>query len=85
MKKETRSRSPRSKSPLRRSVRFSDKEKVIPPVPAGSGKEQLGMRMKEARDAVPRKEGETRQSWKNRIFNYKRAQEQQETAKKKDQ
>ena len=60
VKRERRSRSPRSKSPLKRAVKFSDQDKVIPPVPASSGKEQPGMRMKEAREAVPRKEGETR-------------------------
>lgn len=31
--------------------------------------------MKDAREAVPRKDGESRQQWKNRIFNYKRQEE----------
>lgn len=35
-----------------------------------------GVRMKEARSKVPRKEGESRKSWKNRVFNYKRAEEE---------
>jgi hypothetical protein len=30
------------------------------------------MRMKDAREAVPRKEGESRNDWKNRIFQHKR-------------
>ena len=73
-----RSRSPRSKSPLKRQVRFAQKDKVIPPAEVaavGLG----GMRMAEARAAVPRKSGETRQAWKSRIFDFKRKEEEKQS------
>ena len=70
-----RSRSPRSKSPLKRQVKFAPKSQEIPPkevAQVGLG----GMRMAEARAAVPRKSGETRSAWKSRIFDYKRQEEE---------
>ena len=64
----------RSRSPLRRSVQFANP--VDQEVPAAKAEMDSGMmRMKTARDAVPRKEGESRQAWKSRIFNYKRQEE----------
>ena len=64
----------RSRSPLKRSVKFETPlEKEIPAEPGGT---KLGMmRTADARQAVPRKENETRAQWKNRIFNFKRSEE----------
>ena len=63
----------RSRSPIERKVRFAEDEK--PTAPAGDGT-QLGlMRMKEAREAVPRLDGESRAQWKNRVFQHKRKHE----------
>ncbi len=73
MKKERESPS-RSRSPLKRAVQFA--EPLEHDMDAKSSEAQAGMmRMRTARDAVPRKEGESRQAWKNRIFNYKRQEE----------
>lgn len=63
----------RSRSPLKRQVHFADPVSKVVDQAAEDGSQ--GMRMKDARDAVPRKEGESRQQWKNRIFNYKRQEE----------
>ena len=62
----------RSRSPLPRKVQvqFDPKEKEIP-AELGDSNPNL-MRMKDAREAVPRKEGESRNDWKNRIFQHKR-------------
>ena len=71
--KEEKKSMSRSRSPLRRHVQF------VEPVDQGTsatGEDMnQGMRMKDARDAVPRREGESRQQWKNRVFNYKRQEE----------
>jgi hypothetical protein len=63
----------RSRSPLERRVQFSGVDKEIPSH-ADSASSHL-MRMKDARDAVPRKEGETRAAWKKRVFDNKRRTE----------
>lgn len=34
------------------------------------------LRMSDARKAVPRREGESRSQWKNRVFQYKRKEEE---------
>ena len=73
MKKEERKSKSRSRSPLRRHIQFA--EPVSKVVTAAEEEAVKGMRMKDAREAVPRKEGESRQQWKNRIFNYKRQEE----------
>lgn len=73
MKKEEKKSKSRSRSPLRRQVQFA--EPVSRVVPDGAEGSNPGMRMKDAREAVPRKDGESRQQWKNRIFNYKRQEE----------
>ena len=72
-KKEEKKSGSRSRSPLRRHVQFV--EPVNRGAPTTGEDMGQGMRMKDARDAVPRREGETRQQWKNRIFNYKRQEE----------
>jgi len=64
----------RSRSPLERKVRFADDEKDA--APAGGGSASGLMRMKEARDAVPRLDGETRSQWKSRVFQHKRKHEE---------
>ena len=72
----------RSRSPLKRSVQFA--EPLEHDMDAKSSDPQSGMmRMKTARDAVPRKEGESRQAWKNRIFNYKRLEESKHAQEEK--
>ena len=58
---------------MKRQVHFADPVSKVVKQP--TEEENQGMRMKDARDAVPRKEGESRQQWKNRIFNYKRQEE----------
>ena len=73
LKKEERESASRSKSPGRRHVKFAEPVNKASSTTAEDGGQ--GMRMKDARDAVPRKEGESRQQWKNRIFNYKRQEE----------
>lgn len=46
-------------------------------IPRESEEEVKGlMRMKEAREAVPRKENESRSQWKSRVFQHKREEEQ---------
>jgi len=73
LKKEEKKSVSRSRSPLKRQVHFADPVSKVVKQP--TEEENQGMRMKDARDAVPRKEGESRQQWKNRIFNYKRQEE----------
>ena len=64
----------RSRSPLERRVQFDPNVKDMnqPPEDAQPGL----MRMKEARAAVPRKDGETRSQWKTRVFQNKRKMEE---------
>ena len=64
----------RSRSPIERRVRFAEDEK--PTAPIADGTQSGLMRMKEAREAVPRLEGESRAQWKNRVFNHKRKHEE---------
>ena len=73
MKKEEKRSVSKSRSPLRRQVNFA--EPVSKVISGATEDGSQGMRMKDARDAVPRKDGESRQQWKNRIFNYKRQEE----------
>ena len=64
----------RSRSPLRRAVKFA--EPLARDIPASSGDPIPGlMRMAEARDAVPRNPNESRTEWKKRIFDFKRSEE----------
>ena len=63
----------RSRSPLKRQVRFASP--LTSEVPEDAGKAGL-MRMKDAREAVPRLENESRTQWKNRIFQHKRKEEE---------
>lgn len=60
----------RSRSPLARRVQFDPKDKTIPA--DGAEENSHLMRMKEARDAVPRRDGESRSQWKSRVFQHKR-------------
>eukprot|EP00435_Cladocopium_sp_Y103_P060385 s256_g22.t1 len=68
-------RSPRRRSPIPRKVQFDPRERDIPADP-GDNNPHL-MRMKAAREAVPRKDGETRQQWKSRVFQFKSKHEEQ--------
>ncbi len=73
LKKEVKKSQSRSRSPLKRHVQFV--EPVSGQAPVTAEEAGQGMRMRDARDAVPRKEGESRQQWKNRIFSFKRQEE----------
>ena len=81
-KKETRKpvlrdrRSPRrSRSPIKRSVKFkAPLEKEIPGTGLAGADSGL-MRMAQAREAMPRLENESRANWKKRVFDFKREEE----------
>ena len=65
----------RSRSPLERKVQIDPKAKVIP---NEENRDNSGlMRMKDAREAVPRLDGERRSKWKQRIFQHKRKKEEE--------
>ena len=65
---------------MERRVQFSGVEKEI--LPHAEAAPLHLMRMKDARDAVVRKDGESRTAWKKRVFDYKRTTEAE--ALKKD-
>lgn len=80
--KDTKKSVSRSRSPLRRSVQFANP--VDQDMAAPKSDSQAGMmRMKDAREAAPRKEGESRQARKTRIFNYKRQEEAKHSEEEK--
>ena len=80
--KRTRSRGPGGKEDVRdRRVAFADEKggvlaREVPSTPNAEDRSPMPMRLKTAKEMVPRKEGESRTQWKNRFFDYKRSQDQ---------
>ena len=78
----TRSRSPGGKEDVRdRRVAFADEQggalaREIPSTENVADKSPRPMRLKTAKEMVPRKDGESRTQWKNRFFDYERSQDQ---------
>ena len=60
---------------MKRQVKCQDPLTSVIPEPAQDPRPGL-MRMKDAREAVPRKENESRSQWKNRVFEHKRREEE---------